>query len=1030
MSIPAMMLLAIAIGAPAASAQITAATISGVVADDTGGMLPGVDVTLKNVETGLARSAVTAGDGSYTVSGLPPGLYDARASLQAFTPVVRRAIELAVGQETRLNLTLRVGASEMVIVAGTPALVDTKNSSLSALVTEKAIEELPLNGRNFIELALLQPGVAAFNMRNTGSLTSRGLQININGANGRANSYLIDGANMSSYAGVAVSTAADTTLGVDMIREFRVVTNAFSADYGRAMGGVISVVTKSGTNQPKGSAFEFFRNSALDAPNFFDAGRPPPFERHQFGLTGGGPIRKGKTFLFGGVERLAESLALTRLTTVPSTAARAGQLGPINPVVRPYLDLFPAPNGEDLGGGIARLTFPFDQSSNETLAQVRIDHSFSGADAMFVRYTIDDAARQLPTPYPRFSSDQQSRSQWLTIEDRRTLSPRLLNTARFSYSRVKLGQLVVNEGVGPELAFIPGQATIGEIAVTGMDVLGPSRNNPSNNDIEYFTFTNDVSSSQGRHFLKAGVLIERVHTYALTSTNLRGRFSFSSVQAFLAGSPSRFTGVLPGAEIDRSRRNTLFGAYVQDDLTLHARLTLNLGLRYEFYTVPNDVNGRDSSLRNVETDADFTVGPIFENPSLKNLGPRIGVAWDVSGDGKTSVRGGAGVYYDTDGTFNTALLAATFSPPFALPINVVNPTFPQPSFDRSVDDRAARAVDYHVRQPRMLTGHVDLEREVRPNLVVIAGYAGSRGYNLVQAIEGNPTVPQMLPDGTKFFAPDAPRRNRNWGSIDYRTTGGRSWYNALQLGATKRFSRGLRWQVSYTLADAIDETQGQVGVDATNSSVFPQDPIDPRNDRGPADFDVRHVLTMNGTWELPFGAQLAGVAAALARGWQINALGVLRSGVAFSPAIQTGVNWSRSGNVANGAENRPDLRPGVMADDIVLGGTNQYFDPNAFVLQPPGFLGNAGRNMLRGPGFINVDLSAVKHDAWHAGGKRGAIELRVEAFNVFNRANFSIPNRVVFAGVREGEAPLPTAGQITSTVNDARQLQLGVKIKF
>jgi len=314
--------------------------------------------------------------------------------------------------------------------------------------------------------------------------------------------------------------------------------------------------------------------------------------------------------------------------------------------------------------------------------------------------------------------------------------------------------------------------------------------------------------------------------------------------------------------------------------------------------------------------------------------------------------------------------------------------------------------------------------------VVIAGYAGSRGYNLGQAMEGNPAIPQILPDGTKFFPLDAPRRNPNWGSIDYRTTGGRSWYNALQLGATKRFSRGLRWQMSYTFANAIDETQGQVGVDATNSSVFPQDPIDPRNDRGPADFDVRHVLTMNGTWELPFGAQPTGVAGALARGWQINALGVLRSGVAFSPSIQTGVNWSRSGNVANGAENRPNLRPGVTPEDIVRGGTNQYFDPNAFVLQPPGFLGNAGRNMLRGPGFVNVDLSAVRHETWHAAGKHGAIELRVEAFNVFNRANFSIPNRVVFAGAREGEAPLPAAGRITSTVNDARQVQLGVKIKF
>lgn len=1024
------MLVVMAMRVPVASAQITAATVSGVVADETGGVLPGVDITLKNVETGFLRSAVTAGDGSYTVAGLPPGVYDARASLPSFAPAVRSGIQLAVGQHATLNLTLTIGATEIVLVAGTPALVDTKSSALSAVVGETAIEDLPLNGRNFIDLALLQPGVVAFSMRGAASLTTRGQQININGADGRANSYLLDGANMSSYAGVAVSTAADTTLGVDTIKEFRVVTNAFSADYGRAMGGVISVVTKSGSNEFRGSGFEFFRNSAMDARNFFDIGAPRPFSRHQLGLTAGGPIRKDRTFFFGGAEKLIETLGLTRLTTVPSAAARTGQLSAINPVMRPYLDLYPMPNGPDLDGGIAVFTYPFDQVTGESFAQVRLDHSFAAADSLFVRYTIDDAARGIPTLYPRFASDQNSRSQWLTVEEKRIAGAALLNTARFSYSRVKLALAVVSEGVGAEFAFAPGQPTMGQIAVGGLEVLGPTPNNPSNNDIEYFTFSDDLAHSKGRHFIKAGALVERVHTYTLTSTNLRGRFAFSSVEALLAATPSRFTGVLPGAQIERSRRNTIVGLYLQDDVTLHTRLTLNLGLRYEFYTVPNDTNGRDSSLRNPLTDKEFTVGPIFENPSLKNLGPRVGFAWDVSGDGRTSIRGGAGVYYDTDGTFNTALVAATFSPPFALPVSIVNPTFPNPSFERSVADRAARGLDYHVRQPRMLTGHVNVEREVLPSVVVRAGYASSRGYNLTQAIEGNPAVPQVLPDGTRFFAPDAARQNPAWGSIDFRTTGGRSWYNALQLSASRRFSGGFQWQTSYTFGEVIDETQGQVGVDATNSSVFPQDPIDPRNDRGPADFDVRNVWTMNLTWDLPAGERFAGAAGALVRGWQINAVGTLRSGVPFSPSIQPGVNWSQSGSVAPNAEDRPNLRPGVAVEDVVLGGPDLYFDPTAFVLQPRGFLGTAQRNMLTGPGFVNVDLSMIKHDRWSIAGKGAAVEFRIEAFNVFNRPNFSIPNRVVFGGGREGEAPLPTAGRITSTVNAARQLQLGLKVRF
>jgi carboxypeptidase family protein/TonB-dependent receptor-like protein len=1014
-------LLSATLGAPAASAQITAATIAGVVTDETGGVLPGVEVTVKNLATGLERSAVAATAGSYTISGLPPGVYDARATLSGFTTAVQSGIQLTVAQQANLNLTMKVGRSELVVVVARIALVETKSSSLSGVVDEETIEDLPLNGRNFLDLALLQPGVAAFK-----ALPGRGQQLNINGAGGRSNSYLLDGANMKSVAGRGLSNAADTTLGLDMIREFRVVTNAFSADYGRAMGGVILVVTKSGTNGFRGSAFEFFRNSTLDARNFFDTDKPP-FERHQFGFTMGGPIRKDKTFFFGGAEWLVERLGLTQVTTVPTMAARSGELWPINPIVQPYLDLFPLPNGQELGGGLARFTFPFNRPTDDTFVQMRVDHNFSSASSLFVRYAIDAAAQRLPGSFPQFTSDGKSRNQWLTIEAKRVFGSALLNTARFSYSRLKLGDHLVAEGVGPDLAFVPGQPTIGNIQIGGIGLIGPNQTAPQTGDIDYFTFSDDVGYSKGRHFIKTGALIERVHTDRDTSGRLRGRYNFPSLQRFLAGTPSLFSGIFPGADIERSRRNMVFGFYVQDDVTAHARLTLNLGLRYEFYTVPTDIKGRDSALRNVATDREYTVGPPFENPSLKNAGPRIGVAWDISGDGRTAVRAGAGIYYDTDGPFNTPLNIASFSPPFAIPVSVADPTFPRPPFEGS-GTRAGRGVDYHVRQPRLLTGNLNVQREVVSNLVLMVGYAGSRGSNLVQAIEGNPVVPEILPDGTKFFRPNTPRRNPNWESIDFRTTGGRSWYDALQLSATRRFSRGHRWEVSYTFGKTIDETQGQTASDAANSSSFPQDPIDPQNDRGPADYDVRHVLTMNFTWELPFGQQLTGLAGALARGWQISGLGTLRSGVPFSPSISS--NWSRSGNVAVGAEDRPSLRPGVRLEDIILGGPTQYFDRDAFVLQARGFVGNAGRNMLTGPGFANFDLSLAKNHTSRLLGPRGQIEVRVEVFNVFNRTNFSIPDRVVFGGAREGEAPLTTAGQITSTVTDARQAQLGVKFRF
>ena len=916
---------------------------------------------------------------------------------------------------------MTVRLNEFILVAGRTALVETRSSALTSIVAEETIDGLPLNGRNFLDLAVLQPGVAVFKALPP---AARGQQLNINGAGGRSNSYLLDGANMKGVAGKGVSNASDTTLGLEMIREYRVLTNAFAADYGRAMGGVLSAVTKSGTNELRGTAFEFFRHRTLNARNFFDVDKPP-FERNQFGFTIGGPMRRDRTFFFSGAEWLFERTRGTRVTTVPTAAARSGALGSVNPIVRPYLDMLPLPNGPELGEGLARFTFPFKRTAHDALVQLRIDHNFSPATSFFTRYTLDAATQWQPQTLPQFVSDRNSRNQWLTVETRRVSTASLLNTLRFSYSRLRDRDDLV-AGVGDDLAFIPGQPTVGNFSIGGL-LFGPDQAGPTVGDIDYFTVSDDVTLAKGRHLIKTGALIERAHTYRITTGRLRGRYNFPTLQRFLAGTPSLFSGILPGAEIERARRNTVFGFYVQDDITAHSQLTLNLGLRYEFYTVPTDVEGRDSALRNIATDREYTIGPPFRNPSLKNFAPRVGFAWDLAGYGKTAIRAGAGLYYDTDGPFNTPLNVASFSPPFSVPVSIPNPTFPQPSFDAAAS-RAARGVDYQIGQPRLFATNVNIQWEVVPRHVVMVGYAGSRGYDLVYAVEGNPVIPETLADGTQFFPPAASRRNPYWDSIDFRTSGARSWYDALYVSAASRSSSGHRWQISYSFGRTIDETQGQVPIDAANNSVFPQDPINPQNDRGPADYDVRHILTGHFSWELPFGRELTGVAGALVRGWRVSGLGTVRSGVPFSPSIAS--NWSGSGNVSVGAEDRPNVRPGVRLDDIVVGDVNRYFDPDAFVLQRRGVLGSAGRNMLTGPGFANFDLSLVKSRRIPMLGPHGAVEVRIEVFNVFNRANFAIPNRVVFSGAREGEAPLVTAGQITSTVSDARQGQLGLKFKF
>lgn len=1005
-----------------ALSQITSATVSGTIKDQTNLVLPGVSVVVRNVDTGLTRSTVTDANGYFTVPGLPPGTYETRATLEGFGAVVERVV-LAVAQEAGVSLVLRVSATEEnITVVGASPLVDTRSAAMSAVVTEKTISELPLNGRNYIDLALLQPGVANFSEKDSTSSSNRGTKLNINGMSFRSNSYLLDGANMRGYAGTATVSAAETTLGVETIQEFRVVTNAYSADYGRAMGGVISLVTKSGTNRLHGSGFEFLRDSAMDARNYFDRGsEPPPFRRHQFGGSAGGPIRKNRLFFFGGVERLQEDLGITTTTFVPNDAARAGTFAPIAPSVVPYLDLYPRPNGGDLGNGIGVFSFERNQPTRENFYQARIDYTIADQDSLFARYTYDGADQNVTAGFPDYATDSVSRNQFFTGEHKHVFTPALLNTARFSHSRLRFEQLPAFPQV-PELAFIAGQTEMGVISVGGLTAIGGTTTNPSSNNSFYWTVSDDVSYVKGRHLLKSGALIEHLRTNKLTATNIRGSYTFGTVRTFLGGTATRFVGVPPGAQLERVRPNTLFGFYLQDDFRATDRLTLNLGLRYEFYTIPAEMYGLDTTLRDVVNDRAFTVGPPFgENPSLGNWAPRVGFAWDVNGDGKTAVRGGAGAYHDTDGPFNSAFGIAAFSPPFAATATINNPSFPQPA-SLTAGAASARTLDYNIRQPYGVTYNASVQREIVGHITATVGYAGSRAYELMSAIEANPVVPIIQADGSKFFPAGAPRRNTAFGPIDYRTNGGHSVYNSLQLSAQKRFSRRYQLQAAYTLAKAMDNMQAQLNADVNNSSVYPQDPYDRDVDWARADFDVRHVFSANFVWDLP-GASTS----ALLGGWQFNGIVTLRSGVPFTPALGA-TNWSRSGNTSG--EDRPNLKPGIDPDSLILGGPDRYFDTSAFVLPAQGTFGTAGRNILTGPSYAMTNVSLVKNTKLGVLGSGGQLQLRFEIFNLFNRANFATPDRVVFAATSAIEQPLATAGRITRTITSSRQVQLGAKLLF
>jgi hypothetical protein len=641
-----------------------------------------------------------------------------------------------------------------------------------------------------------------------------------------------------------------------------------------------------------------------------------------------------------------------------------------------------------------------------------------------VRYTIDKAHQTLPSgtvSFPQFQTASTSDNEFLTAEEKWVLTPTLLNTARYSHSILQFEQLPVNSLANP-LPFFPEAGFMGSISVSPLTALGNDNTLPSTNNVTYDTYSDDLAWTKGRHFIKTGILIEHAVSNKQTTTNSRGNYTFANLATFFAGTPNRFVGVLPGANLNRQRPNTLFGGYVQDDFHVTGGLTLNLGVRYEVFTVPSDANGLDAYLPDLFTSSTTTVGPPFVNPSKKNIAPRLGFAWDLSGTGTTVVRGGSGLYYDTDGTFNSAFGIAAFTPPFAPTVTLTNPSFPTPVFPTNITTTGAlslRTLDHNIKQPRAWTYNVNVQRELPGELVAMVGYAGSRGYNLVSAIEGNPIVPEVQPDGSLLFPAKGIRRNPAWTSIDYRTSNGHSTYNALQAMLQKRFSKGYQLQLSYTLSKTMDNTQAELSVDSVNTSVYAQNPYNPDADWAAAAFDIRHVFAANATWEIPGYHDRA-----VLSGWQLNSIVSLRSGLPFSPSIAT-ANWSRSGNTSG--EDRPNVAPGTNPDALITGNPNHFFDTSVFTLQPPGFLGNTPRDFLRGPRFADVDLSLVKNQPLPGTAK---LQLRFEVFNILNHANFAVPTRTVFAGATINDPVQPTAGQITRTSNSSRQLQLSAKVTF
>ncbi len=1011
------------------SAQ-TAAVLIGVVEDVQGGALPGASVTVRNLDTGVTRELVTDGEGRFTASGLPVGEYEIRAALDQFRPLVRTGVRLTVGENATVRLTLEVGAAEQVTVRAEVSQVNTRTGDLSFLLDQRTIDQMPVNGRNYTDLMQLQPQVVIFPNRDNGSVVAHGLAMSVNGQDPRSNVYLLDGTLLNDFTNSPAGSAAGTALGMETIREFRLETNSYNAEFGRSTGGQINTITKSGTNRFAGSVFEFHRNDALDARNYFDVGEEPPFTRNQFGGTVGGPIQQDRFFFFVGYEGLYENLGRTVVTTVPDDNARNGVLpsGPvaINPSVLPYLLEFPTANGPNLGGGLAQHTFPFDQRLEQNFFQARVDGAPRAGTQWFVRYTIDDADQTLPTDFPQFPRAFESTNQFLTAEYRQVLSPSTLGTARFGFSRTNIGQSVESNTTQPVSPFVPGRPTMGAIDIGGIPRFGPQISADVQLDQDVYSGQYDLVHSRGRHLIKTGGLLEYYRTTEFNPTFSRGIYRFGSLNSFLAGSAAVFIGLTPEGDLNRAWDWALLGAYVQDDWQVASNVTINAGLRFETATMPQDP--RDVNMPDLLADAP-TVGPLYDNPG-PTFSPRLGAAWDVFGNGRTALRGGYGLYYKLNNQQD--LIVTITNPPFTPRVVIGGPSFPVPPFERA-GGISVRPIQYDIDYPRVHMWNVNLQQEFWTDWVVTVGYAGSRGRHLWRNSDVNVPTPTLLPDGTPFYPAGLSRPNANYSAIELKSSDGDSWYRALVLEIRKRWSNGFQLQSSYTWSKAEDTTQNATFFsDSTTSTVSAMPEFIADYNKGLSDYHANHNWVLNAIWQVPNAVSSGGLAAALVNDWQVATIIRMRSGSPLTVFVQTNRSrslWAPSLGPGTGPD-RPSYAPGRGPDDAVTGDPNQWFDPAAFVLQPAGTFGDVGRNELIGPDLRTVDLAFTKFLPLGGSAASRRFEIRFEIFNVFNRTNFGPPSLVAFSGAGTETVPLASFGQIRSTVTSARQMQIGARVVF
>ena len=1055
-----------------AEAQVSGATMSGLITDPSGAGIPNANVSIKNIGTGEIRTVSTNGDGFYSAPNLLPGRYEAVVAAQGFTKVVQKGITLNVGAQQALNLTLKVGqVTETVEVSAAPPDVQTSSSTISATVDATTVRELPLNGRDWTSLATLEPGVSSIANQAKATFSAnkgnRGFGNQLSNAGHRANenTYRINGVAINDYSNGAPGGPSGLNLGVDGIQEFSVLTSDYTAEYGRTSGAVVNAITKSGANELHGTAFVFDRDKIFDAKNYFDpAGPIPSFRRLQFGASGGGAIVKNKSFLYGTYEGFRENFPVSATIHVPTDAERALAVA----AVVPYLKMWPeAPSGTPVDSNGMTQTFgvALPKITNENYATGRFDQVVTVNDKFSASYFWDSGPQSQLDPLKNTVHEVFSRRQMASFEETHIFSPAMVNALRLGINRIRgdINDPLSGSGasIDKTLAIAPGANAPPQISVPGVltTAIGLGVLNRFLHRWTSGQLYDDAFLTRRTHSIRFGFAVEKMLYNVTEKLSPNGRLNgYGSLDNLLNNVPNRLNALAPGGSHEVGIRETLFAGYFHDDWRARPNLTLNLGMRYEFTSLPKDANNQIQEITTLTNCATPGIAPspsspcgpmhvgsfIASNPTSKNFEPRVGLAWDPSGSGKTAVRAGFGMFDVLPLPYEFGLnTAATY------PYQIVG-FDPNGSLGSGIDPNISfdlnkvrnRYVQQNPKRALVMNWNVNVQREVAPKWTALIGYVGSRSVHLSVSADDINLVPPVSTSAGILIPSNTYQLDPNWAGANGGVTpggpggagirpvlfDGESTYHGIQAQLKKAMSSGLQGQLSYAYGSCRDTSSAPVTGDTYTNSVAVPLLLSKSYRVGPCDFDVRQNLTGTFIWDIP--GPKSGVASYLAGGWKLGTILTTTSGSPFIVTTGGGGDPLNTGYNGDFSMDFPNL---VAGCNPIHGGVN-YLNTSCFALPPAvanGVLvGNSGRNRFYGPGIKTVDFSAFTNIRLAENLK---LQFRAEFFNILNHTNLAAPNflndsnnSVAFDS---GGNPIAnSAGVLASTSTTSRQIQLGLKL--